>query len=126
MKKKKEFCCANEYIKYAGAHLIVEIWNGKSLSSLPAIRKILRDSVKAIGATLLNITLHKFSSSGGVSGVAIIKESHVSIHTWPEYKYAALDIFVCGEIDPYKALPVLREGFETNNMQITEVKRGVL
>lgn len=122
---KKEFCCTNGYIRYAGVHLIIELWNAKNLSSLPKIKKILQDSVKAIQATILNINLHKFSPSGGVSGVAIIQESHLSVHTWPEYAYAALDIFVCGDVDPYKAIPIVKKGFKTDNVQIAEIKRGI-
>ncbi|MFO8052952.1 MAG: adenosylmethionine decarboxylase [Candidatus Omnitrophota bacterium] len=125
MKEKQKFCCTNGHISYAGTHLIIELWDAKNLSSLPKIRKSLKDSVKAIGATLLNISLHKFSPSGGVSGVAVISESHLSIHTWPEYKYAALDIFVCGQVDPYKAIKVLKKQFQTSNIQINEIKRGI-
>ena len=123
---KKEYCCSNSHIKYAGTHLIIELWNGKNFSSLRKIRKILKDSVKACGATLLKINLHKFSSSGGISGVAIIKESHISIHTWPEYKYAAMDIFVCGSVDPYRTIAVIKKGFKPEKIQVAELKRGIL
>lgn len=122
---QKEYCCNNGYVKYAGTHLIIELWKGKNFSSLPKIEQIFRDAITACGATLLNIDLHKFNPSGGVSGVAIIKESHISIHSWPEYEYAAMDIFVCGEVNPYKAIPVLKEGFQTEKIQITELKRGI-
>ena len=122
---KKEYCCSNDHIRYAGAHLIIELWNGKNFSSLPKIRAILKNSVKACGVTLLKINLHKFSSSGGISGVAIIKESHISIHTWPEYKYAAMDIFVCGKVNPYQAIPVIKKGFRPEKIQVAELKRGM-
>ncbi len=122
---KKEFCTTKEHLRYAGTHLIIEIWNGKDFSSLRKIRKILKDSVKACGATLLKINLHKFSSSGGISGVAIIQESHISIHTWPEYKYAAVDIFVCGDVNPYLAIPVLKKSFQPKHIQVAELKRGI-
>lgn len=122
---KKEFCSTNGHVKYAGVQLVIELWNAENLSSLPKIKKILKDSVKACGATLLKIDLHKFSPYGGISGMAIISESHLSVHTWPEYKYAALDIFVCGNVDPYKAITVLKTGFKTKNLQIAEFKRGI-
>ncbi|MCD6228040.1 MAG: adenosylmethionine decarboxylase [Candidatus Omnitrophica bacterium] len=122
---KKEFCSTNGFVKFAGTHLIVELWKAKNLSSLSSIKKILKDAVKACGATLLKIDLHKFSPYGGISGVAIIKESHLSIHSWPEYGYAAIDIFVCGTVNPYKAIPVIKKGFETNDIQVVEVKRGI-
>lgn len=123
---KKEFCSTNGYVKYAGVHLVIEIWQAKNLSSLSLIEEALRKAVEACKATLLKIDLHQFSPSGGISGVAIIQESHISIHTWPEYKYAAIDIFVCGDVDPYKAIPVLKEYFGSENMQIAELKRGIL
>ena len=122
---KKEFCSTNGYVKYAGIHLIVELWKASNLSSLPKIKKALQESVKACGATLLKIDLHKFNPQGGVSGVAIIAESHISIHSWPEYKYAAIDIFVCGDVDPYRAIPVLKKQFKPAKVQIMEIKRGV-
>lgn len=121
----KEFCCTNGDVRYAGVHLVIELWDADNLSSLPKIKKILKDAVRACKATLLKIELHKFSPSGGISGVAIIQESHLSVHTWPEYKYAALDVFVCGDVNPYKAISVLKKGFATNNIQIAELKRGV-
>ena len=122
---KREFCSTNGYVKYAGIHLIVELWKANNLSSLPKIKKALQESVKACGATLLKIDLHKFNPQGGISGIAIIEESHISIHSWPEYKYAAIDIFVCGDVDPYKAIPVLKKKFKPAKLQIMEVKRGV-
>ena len=123
---KKEYCSSREDLKYAGTHLLIELWDGEHFSSLAEIRKILKTSVKACKATLLKISLHKFSPYKGVSGVAVISESHFSIHTWPEYKYAALDIFVCGNVDPYQALPVLKKGFKPKKIQVVEVKRGIM
>jgi len=122
---KKEYCSTNGVVKYAGVQLIIELWDAKNIDSIPKIRKILKDSITACQATLLKIDLHKFSPYGGISGMAIISESHLSIHTWPEYNYAALDIFVCGNVDPYKAVPVIKKGFETENIQLAEFKRGI-
>ena len=123
--EKKEFCSTNGYIKYAGVHLVIELWDATNLNSLSKIQQIFEDAIDAIGATLLKIDLHKFSPSDGISGVAIIQESHLSIHTWPEYNYAAFDIFVCGNVDPYKAIPVLRQGFQPGKLQVSEIKRGI-
>jgi len=124
---KKEFCSTNGFVKFAGTHLIIEVWKAKSkpLSSLSTIKRILQEAIKSCKVTPLKIDLHKFPSSGGVSGVAIIKESHLSIHTWPEYNYAAIDIFVCGNVNPYKVIPVLKKSFETEHIQIMEIKRGI-
>ena len=124
--EQKEYCGICGQTKYAGIHLLIEAWNSRHLNSLPIIEETLRESVTACEATLLKIDLHEFSPNGGISGVAILQESHISIHTWPEYKYAAIDIFVCGTVDPYKAVPVIKEYLETENLQLTEVKRGIL
>lgn len=124
--KCPEYCGNNGLMKFAGIHLIIEIWKGKHFQNIHQIEQIMKDAIKACGATMLSIDLHEFSPYGGVSGAAILKESHISIHTWPEYEYAAMDIFVCGTIDPNKAIPVLRDGFKTDKMQVVEIKRGIM
>ena len=122
----KEYCGNNGLFKYAGIHLIVEVWNSKYLSDLPRISQTIKDAVAACNAHLLDLNLHEFSPHGGVSGVAVLQESHLSIHTWPEFDYAAMDIFVCGTIDPYKAIPVIRAGLEPRSLQVVEIKRGIM
>ncbi|MBD3245933.1 MAG: adenosylmethionine decarboxylase [Candidatus Omnitrophica bacterium] len=122
---KKEFCCTNGHVNYAGTHLIIELWNAQKLTEEEPIKEILTAAVKACNATLLSLELHKFSPEGGVSGVGILQESHISIHTWPEYQYAAMDIFVCGTVNPYEAVPIIKDGFHPEHVQITELKRGI-
>ncbi|MCX7373892.1 MAG: adenosylmethionine decarboxylase, partial [Alphaproteobacteria bacterium] len=78
------------------------------------------------GATILHGHFHHFSPNGGVSGVLVLAESHVSIHTWPEKNFAALDIFVCGACDPYKAIAHLKTGFLPERVQLNEQRRGVI
>jgi S-adenosylmethionine decarboxylase len=68
--------------------------------------------------------MHHFTPNGGVSGVAVLAESHISIHSWPEYGYAALDIFMCGDAKPHLALDILREAFQPDEMEIREYLRG--
>lgn len=113
-------------VKFAGQHLIIDLWGGKNLDNLQLVETTLVESVQAIGATLLNIDLHHFEPNGGISGVAVLAESHMSIHTWPEKGYAALDVFVCGDCQPYKAIPVLRRAFLPDNVQVAEMKRGLI
>ena len=113
-------------VRYAGTHLLIDLWDGHHLDSLDVVERALREAVSAAGATLLNIDLHHFSPYGGVSGVAVLAESHMSIHTWPEEGYAALDIFVCGHCDPHRVVPVIERHFETKKTRLTEVKRGVV
>lgn len=122
---EKEYCGSNEFVKYAGIHLIIELWDGENFTNKDKIEEIMLEAAKACNATVLSIDLHEFSPNG-ISGTAILKESHISIHTWPEYKYAAMDIFVCGTCNPHKAIPVLKKGFKTKNVQVIEIKRGLL
>ena len=117
---------AADGVKFAGQHLIIDLWGGKNLDNLQLVETTLVESVQAIGATLLNIDLHHFEPNGGISGVAVLAESHMSIHTWPEKGYAALDVFVCGDCQPYKAIPVLRRAFLPDNVQVAEMKRGLI
>jgi S-adenosylmethionine decarboxylase len=78
----------------------------------------------AVGATLLNIFLHEFPSSGGITGVALLAESHMSIHTWPEKGYAAVDIFMCGRADPKLALKVLMLQLRPTHSSVKYLARG--
>src|SRR3546814_1139583 len=77
-------------LTFAGTHLIIDLWGAKRLNEIEHIEAALKDCVAAAGATLLHVHLHHFSPNGGVSGVAVLAESHISIHTWPECDYAAL------------------------------------
>lgn len=124
-KDTREFCIREGELAYAGIHLIIELWNARHLTDPSRIRRILVKAIETCGATLLGIDLHVFSPSGGVSGVAVLKESHLSIHTWPEYQYAAIDIFVCGTINPHLALSVLEKEFVPEKMNVEEIKRGI-
>ena len=112
-------------LRYAGTHLLIDLWDAKHLESLAAVETTMRAAVEACGATLLNLHLHHFEPNGGVSGVAVLAESHISIHTWPERGFAAVDIFTCGDCDPYKAVPVFKAHFRPGNVQLSESKRGL-
>jgi len=81
--------------------------------------------VKACRATLLELRLHTFKPTGGISGVAIVAESHISIHTWPEWGYAAIDVFLCGNCKPSDAVPVFRAAFKPGRVQMLESLRGM-
>lgn len=109
---------------FAGTHLIVDLWGAKHLDDLGHVEQALRSAVSASNATLLHIHLHHFTPNGGISGVAVLAESHISIHTWPERNYAALDIFMCGDADPQKAVPELDRAFEPARIEVDELRRG--
>ncbi len=124
-KKPNGFLFAkNESYSYAGIHLIVEFWQAKNLNSEKIIEKALKEAVKASGSDLLNLYIHKFSPEG-ITGVAAISESHISIHTWPEEGYSAIDIFTCGKTKPYKALEALKKYFKPKYISVEEIKRGI-
>ena len=123
---QQEFCGREGDIKYAGLHILAELWRAKHLTDASKIRNILVEAIEACGATLLSIDVHVFSPNGGISGVAVLKESHISIHTWPEFDYAAVDIFVCGTVDPHHAVTVLESRFQPERMDVQVVKRGIL
>jgi len=110
-------------VRCAGVHLIVDLHGASGLDDIDLIEATLRRCVNAAGATLLHIHLHHFQPNG-VSGVAVLAESHISIHTWPEAGYAALDVFMCGKADPDACIPVLREAFNAARVEVDEILRG--
>jgi S-adenosylmethionine decarboxylase len=107
-----------------GKELIVELWDpsGIDLTDREAIRSVLLRAVRASGSTLIRSYVHHLNP--GVTGFALLKESHISIHTWPEFGYAAFDFFTCGKADSYKALEAVKEAFQPASVQVTEIMRG--
>ncbi|MGY0217535.1 adenosylmethionine decarboxylase [Endozoicomonadaceae bacterium StTr2] len=111
---------------FAGTHLIIDLWDAKYLDDLEKMESALRRSVEVAGATLLHIHLHHFTPEGGISGVAVLAESHISVHTWPERNFAAFDIFMCGDAVPSRALSVLEEMFMPGRMNVSRHLRGIV
>ena len=111
-------------VRCAGVHLIVDLYEADGLDDVDHIEETLRRCVAAAGATLLHIHLHHFEPNGGISGVAVLAESHISIHSWPEASYAAVDIFMCGKANPDACVPVLREAFKAARIAVSELLRG--
>ena len=110
---------------HLGRHLILEYWDAVNLNNPELVERALTEAALAGGATLLSVRTHQFAPQG-VSGVAIIAESHISIHTWPEYDYAAVDIFTCGDrVDPHKINEVLAKYFRPKRQNVTEILRGL-
>lgn len=110
-----------------GRQILVEYYdcNSNKLNDVGFIESALLEATKRSKATIINHNFHKFSPYG-VSGVVVIAESHVAIHTWPEYNYAAVDVFTCGEtIDPWVIQEYLKESFESQNTSSVEMKRGM-
>lgn len=111
-------------ILFAGTHLLIDLWGATNLNSPEDIEQTLRQCAIESGATILHSHMHHFEPQG-VSGVVVLAESHISIHTWPERGYAALDVFMCGTCDPYKSIEILKSYFKPSSIQVSESKRGV-
>ncbi|HEY4517570.1 MAG TPA: adenosylmethionine decarboxylase [Candidatus Paceibacterota bacterium] len=123
---KKDYFVERDGRVFAGTHLLIDFWNATRLDDPDYIEKALRKAVLAAGATLLHIHLHHFTPNGGVSGVVVLAESHITLHTWPERGFAAFDVFMCGSCDPYKSLPALRNAFKPEKVRVKEEKRGLV
>ncbi len=111
-----------------GLHLLLELkeCNPQLLDDLDHVRDALYGAAEGVGAHVIGESFHQFSPQG-VTGILSIAESHISIHTWPEFNYAAADIFTCGSsFQPKAAAEVLIQWFESKNPEITEVRRGLL
>lgn len=114
-------------MKILGRHLIAEMTgcNRKILDDLQLLETHLNESVRQSGATIVKSVFHRYNPQG-VSGVVVIAESHISIHTWPEYGYAAVDFFTCGDaVDPYKAYEYLKDCLESQDAHVTDLRRGM-
>ena len=110
--------------KYAGIHLIVEFWFGKIIEDQKEIKKILIEAAKKANSTPLKTVVYKFLPQG-ITGVVLLAESHIAIHSWPEINYLAIDIFTCGDkAAPKKALDYLKEVFKPKKITVKELKRG--
>lgn len=110
-----------------GRQILVEYYDcdANKLNDVEFIESAFIEATKASKATIITHNFHKFSPYG-VSGVIVIAESHVSIHTWPEYNYAAVDIFTCGDtIDPWVIQEHLKESLESQSTSSMEMKRGM-
>ncbi|NQV54878.1 MAG: adenosylmethionine decarboxylase [Rhodospirillales bacterium] len=121
----KDYFVSRDGVKFAGVHLLLDLWGAQNLTDQDVIEKSLRQAAEAADATILHIHLKKFSGSGGVSGVLVLAESHISIHTWPEREFAAIDIFMCGKCDPYDCMPILEQAFQPLSINLSEQRRGL-
>jgi S-adenosylmethionine decarboxylase len=114
-------------MKILGRHLVVELTecNQGKLNDLAYLEECLDEAVRRSGATKVRSVFHRYNPQG-ISGVVVIAESHISIHTWPEYGYAAVDFFTCGNaVDPYLALEHVKNELEAGAVHVSEIKRGM-
>ena len=111
--------------QFAGIHLLIDFWEATNLSDRVKVEKALKDAAIAANATIIKSKIKKYSENGGITGILILAESHMSIHTWPELSFAAIDIFMCGSCNPYNCIAALQQAFEPRNTKIFERQRGV-
>jgi len=115
-------------LRALGRHLLLELFDCdvEVLNSLEAVKTALVEAARRSRATIVDVVFHEFNPFG-ISGVVVVAESHLSIHTWPEHRYAAVDIFSCGAmLQPEKAAAYLVEQFGAERTSVVELRRGVL
>ncbi|MBF9031473.1 adenosylmethionine decarboxylase [Rhodobacterales bacterium HKCCE3408] len=106
-----------------GQHLLIEIDGASGLDDPARVETALYDAASACSARVLSVNVHRFAPHG-VTGVALLAESHITIHTWPEHGYAAIDMFLCGNTEPGRAIPVLRQAFAPQSLRERRILRG--
>ncbi|MCP4715410.1 MAG: S-adenosylmethionine decarboxylase proenzyme [Deltaproteobacteria bacterium] len=114
-------------MKILGRHILVEYYDCTSdcLNNTQSIQNIMEEAARKSNATIVESAFHNFNPHG-VSGVVVIAESHLAIHTWPEYNYAAVDLFTCGEsVDPWAAFDVIKDRLGAIDVATRELKRGL-
>lgn len=115
-------------MKTLGRHLLVELYgcDAKSITDVRRVEEIMVGAAKYAKATIVDVVFHSFNPHG-ISGVIVIQESHLTIHTWPEYGFASIDVYTCGnKVNPWQAYKYLAKHFKAKNVTALEMKRGVL
>lgn len=112
--------------QYAGRHMLADFWGVKNMDKLELIQRAIEEGAVKAGATILHSHYHPFGEGMGVSGVTVLSESHISIHTWPERDFASLDIFMCGDCDPQVALDHLIEVLQPETVTSELHRRGLI
>ena len=121
-----DFFIRRDGCTFAGMHVIVDLWGASKLDDPKFIEQALVRAAEHAGAHVLSCDFHHFQPNGGVSGVVVLSESHISIHTWPERDFAAVDVFMCGDARPLDTVPILREAFNPERVSVQELRRGMM
>ncbi|OHA65163.1 MAG: S-adenosylmethionine decarboxylase proenzyme [Candidatus Wildermuthbacteria bacterium RIFCSPHIGHO2_02_FULL_49_9] len=109
---------------YAGKHILADFWNGRIVEDEQELHQLLLGAAKAAQSKVLRTSIHKFAPQG-ITGVVLLAESHIALHTWPEINYIAIDIFTCGkEARPKDALNYFKDSLQPKRVAATEMKRG--
>jgi len=115
-------------MKSLGRHLLVELYNcdNKILNDVRKVEEIMAEGARRSKAHIVDVVFHTFNPHG-ISGVIVIAESHLAIHTWPEYNFASIDIYTCGsDVNPWKAYNYISKKLKAKNVTAIEMKRGLL
>ncbi|MFT5924196.1 MAG: S-adenosylmethionine decarboxylase [Paraglaciecola sp.] len=107
-----------------GKHLLLDLYQARNLSDLSCVEQALMEAASACGAIVLQKNFHSFGEEQGITGMLLLSESHISIHTWPESHFAAVDIFMCGNCDPNLALASIKKHFCPERVDVREFDRG--
>lgn len=110
----------------AGVHLLADFHgvDGARLEDGVALDALLREAALGAGARILHSHFHGFGEGAGVTGVVLLAESHISVHTWPEYGFAAVDIFMCGSAQPQLALSIIEAALQARSFELRTIERG--
>jgi S-adenosylmethionine decarboxylase len=122
--EKKDYFIERDGVRCAGTHLIVDLYGARRLDDLKHIKETLGRCVEAAGANLLHIHLHRHEDKGGVSGAAVLTEGHMSVHSWPEAGYVALDAFMGRNANPQAVVDIVKEAFSPAKTVIKEHLRA--
>ncbi len=111
---------------FAGTHIILDLWNCNFSNKIVSLKKIIIQATNLSKANILHMHMHRFGKEQGISGVAVLAESHISVHTWPERDYMAFDIFMCGNTYPELASEFLVKILKPKRKKIEIIKRGII
>jgi S-adenosylmethionine decarboxylase len=119
-----DFFIERDGVRFAGTHLIIDLFGARRLDDLKHIERTLKRCVEVAGATLLQIHLRHFTPNGDVSGVAVLVDGHISIHGSPEVGYGALDLFMGGDANPEPAIDIVKQAFQASRTLVKEHLRA--
>ena len=111
---------------FAGKHVLIDLYGAYRLDDLEWMGKAFDEAIHVTGATELHRHLHHFGPNQGVSGVAVLAESHLSVHTWPEVGYASFDVYMCGDAKPALAAQVFEAFFKPSRQHVKTIQRGIM
>mgnify|MGYP001249139328 FL=1 len=121
----EDYFIIEKNITFAGTHIILDLWNCSFSNKIASLKKIITEAANLSKANILHMHMHRFGKEQGISGVAVLAESHISVHTWPERNYIAFDMFMCGKTYPELASEFLIKMLKPKRKKIEIIKRGI-